>query len=748
MDLFLISFQHMKKYLFFILLIKCLCPLVVMAQAEEFYGQFSSWVNLKDVYHAVGDGVHDDTQALQNALNDLGQEKHSPVLYIPKGTYNITATLTMQTRIGIAVIGEDPLTTIIKWNGDAGKKMFLLNGVSYSEFARITWDGNNKALAAVAHEWDMKVQYANSGTQHTDEIFRNVAVGLKSGANMDAEFSIRRCRFYNCSSTGISLQGWNALDWWVWDCYFENCYAGIANNLPAFGAGNFHVYRSIFKNSSFADISLGNSNYFSFRDNISYNSNKFIAAKQFSNTSPITIQHNLIINRSNLVMADLFTKGNVLFLDNIFVTPDSNKNYVIHYEDNYKGTNPDLTMIGNLFTAKQKILQRCCGKYIDIDNKYGIVAPPLPALNPAPFEGLVKYTVYEVNNKMTIDGIQSIINKAAEKNKKTIIHFMYGTYNIPKTLQIPSGAPLILIGDGLYSVLKWTGDTAGPLMQVNYPAKAIVRNLKMDGNGKVDGMVVYDNDIPGNTIYANELLVYGGLQTNLLVDGFANTDLRFENLTHNYCTKGTSVKMIGNGKLNATILKLFGCASVGNTNTYGVEKNGRLIVYDDWYENSNSPQFTTLKNEGEFILNGAKIANANAAKAAFITVDSFKGKVVFTQIIYNASQKSIVFSNPRGTAKLLTLGTLSWTDSTMNNYVVNSAKNNYAFINNRYSIGGSYQLPDSGNTDTGFVKDMMADLRQTLVSGKSAYTKNATHFTISRVMIQNGINNFRLEIAK
>jgi hypothetical protein len=736
----------MKKIVFcFIIFIKCLYPLSVAAQAEEFYGPLSGWVNLKQYYPVVGDGIHDDTYGLQAALNELGQGNHSSVLFIPKGVYRITATLTMQTRMGIAIIGEDPLSTIIKWDGAIGKKMFLLNGVAYSEFSRLTWDGNNKALAAVAHEWDGKVRFANSGTQHTDEIFRNVAMGLKSGYNMDAEFSIRRCRFYNCSSTAISLEGWNALDWWIWDCYFENCYAGVSNNLPGNGAGNFHVYRSIFKNSTFADISLGNSNFFSFRDNVSYNSNKFIYASQFSNTSPITIQHNLIINHDNKVMADLFTKGNVLFLDNTFVTPDSNKNYVIHYIDEFKGTHPDLTMIGNLFTAKQKILEKWDGRIVDIDNKFGIPSPVLPSLDPKPFAGLIKYPIYEINNSMNADEIQTTINKAAAKNKKAIIHFRYGLYNISKTIQIPGGAALIFLGDGLSSFLKWTGG-AGPVVQVNYPAKAVIRDLKIDGSGKVDGLVVYDNDKPGNTIYANELLVYGGAQTNLLIDGFANTGLRFENLQHNYCTKGTSVKMIGAGKPNSSILKIFGCASVGNTNTYGVDSDGRIIVYDDWYEDSNSPQFITLKNKGEFILNGAKIANADTERAPFIIIDSFSGKAVFTQIIYNAYRKSFRFSNESGDARLLMLGTLNWSDSTMKCYNFISDKKNYGLINDRYSMGGgSIELPNAGNTSKEFLKDMLADVRQTLVSSKQVTDKNGTNFTISRVLIQNGINNFRLE---
>src|ERR1700750_603071 len=121
----------MRKFCLF-LFIKCLLPFFVSAQAEEFYGYFSSWTDLKTTYHAAGNGIVDDTKAIQQALDELGSNGHSPVLYIPKGVYRITATLTMQSKNSIAIIGEDPLNTIIKWDGEEKMKMLSLNGVSYS----------------------------------------------------------------------------------------------------------------------------------------------------------------------------------------------------------------------------------------------------------------------------------------------------------------------------------------------------------------------------------------------------------------------------------------------------------------------------------------------------------------------------------------------------------------------------------------------------------------------------------------
>jgi hypothetical protein len=739
------SFYKACRFCFCIALLYFSGPIFVEGQAEEFYGAFGSWTNLRQAYPVKGDGISDDTQALQKALDELGDGHHSPVLFIPNGTYRITTTLTMKSRRGIAIVGEDPEGTIIKWDGPAGMKMFVLNGVAYSEYSRITWDGGSKALAAVAHEWDRKTGPANSGTRHTDEIFRNLLVGLKSGANMDAEFSIRRCRFYNCSSTAISLQGWNALDWWIWDCYFEDCNEGVANDQPSFGAGNFHVYRSIFKNSRVADISIGNSNHFSFRNNISYNSNAFIRARQFSNTSPLTIQGNLVINGRNLVLADLFTKGNILFLDNTFITPDSNRNYAIQLVDNYTTPAADGALVGNAFTATGKIILTEGGRLIQADNSYGIKPGRLPALNPSPFAPLARYPVIEVDNTMSSTQIQQIIDKASGR-KKQIIHFAYGEYQVRSTFHIPSGSALILCGDALASILQWKGDSGQSVIRLSAPARATLRNLMIRGAKTADGIFVEDDDRDGNVIYAEELLAYGGRNTNILVNGFAHTDIRFENLHHNYCSGDNSVEMRGRNEENASFLKIFGCVSLDNRNSYCVQDKGRIAVYDSWFESGGINGFLHLKGSGDFILSGAHIANTNAGKFPFIDIDSFSGKVVLAEVILNQPGKRLGFSNGPGTADLLVLGALNWSDSTTGWYDIHSKTDHYSLRNNRYNIGkGSYPLPDAGDTSVQYLEKMLAPLRSVTVEARHVFPARRSHFTIDRVMIEGGVNNLRIE---
>src|SRR5262245_30249961 len=74
----------------------------------EFVGPFATWADVRRDYGAVGDGVADDTAALQRALTELGQPMGAQVLFVPAGRYRITATLQMIEKFGVGLVGEDP----------------------------------------------------------------------------------------------------------------------------------------------------------------------------------------------------------------------------------------------------------------------------------------------------------------------------------------------------------------------------------------------------------------------------------------------------------------------------------------------------------------------------------------------------------------------------------------------------------------------------------------------------------------
>jgi len=99
---------------------------------EEFVGPFPSWANVKRDYGAVGDGVADDTDAIQQALHEVATPGHAAAVYFPAGTYRITRTLDFFARLSASLVGEDPTTTVIKWDGPVDTDMMFANGVAYS----------------------------------------------------------------------------------------------------------------------------------------------------------------------------------------------------------------------------------------------------------------------------------------------------------------------------------------------------------------------------------------------------------------------------------------------------------------------------------------------------------------------------------------------------------------------------------------------------------------------------------------
>ena len=95
----------------------------------EFLGPFPSWRNVKADYGAKGDGIIDDTAAVQFALDALIKHKDFCVLYFPEGIYRITRTIQTVRKAhtdcqGVAIVGEHPQTTRLKWDGPKGGTLF------------------------------------------------------------------------------------------------------------------------------------------------------------------------------------------------------------------------------------------------------------------------------------------------------------------------------------------------------------------------------------------------------------------------------------------------------------------------------------------------------------------------------------------------------------------------------------------------------------------------------------------------
>ena len=115
---------------------------------EEFNGPFPSWLDVKRDFGAVGDGKADDTAALQRGLEEMREHKRASVLFIPAGTYRITQTLITARKAHtddmVAIVGEDPATVTIKWDGPDGGTVLQWDAW-YAKLSRITLDGSKRA---------------------------------------------------------------------------------------------------------------------------------------------------------------------------------------------------------------------------------------------------------------------------------------------------------------------------------------------------------------------------------------------------------------------------------------------------------------------------------------------------------------------------------------------------------------------------------------------------------------------------
>src|SRR5262249_22619919 len=153
------------------------------------------------------DGAVDDSDAIQKALDELGTQGHSPVLFFPAGTYRITKTLHLSFSLHLTLVGEDPDRTTIMWDGPTGGTMLSVNGIAYSRFSRLTFDGSGKASIAVDQSWDNSRPHFDTGNEYSDDVFKGVEYGIRGGfkGHGFAETSIVRSRFLKNTRAGVAL---------------------------------------------------------------------------------------------------------------------------------------------------------------------------------------------------------------------------------------------------------------------------------------------------------------------------------------------------------------------------------------------------------------------------------------------------------------------------------------------------------------------------------------------------------------
>ncbi|HUR09941.1 MAG TPA: glycosyl hydrolase family 28-related protein [Flavitalea sp.] len=631
-----------KIILFFLLV----CAGHVRAQ-EEFAGPFASWANVVTRFQAKGDGIQDDTRALQNALDNLFDPvspRNTPggnysIIYLPKGTYKISRTLQLRGKIGVSIIGEDPANTIIKWFGPENDTVLWTNGSAYFRISRLTVDANNrKGIEGIGIHWKEKWNnatdrsYASLNNEISDIIFNGTAIGIGGGTSSegtnsnDSEITIRRCTFNKCVETGIRITGYNALNYWIWYCRFFDCNLAITCV-----SGNFHVMNSYFKGSTLADIIHTNSYYTSVRGCLSSGS-RMLSWDNGSSCNPFKriFQGNIILKPEENPIG-YHHLGSVTMIDNIL---EKSRNPTVARHMNIGSWCPgnyqmlsihnryDYPKPINFTTATKEIFSYSDSTGTKITRTEAEFLKALPSTPPK-----ITRKIYEVPANANFTVIQQMVNKAAaDKGLKSIVHFGVGKYYCDQPLIIPKGSDLQLIGDGLLyatTILKKNNSNPQPLLVVKGPSYITLRDLQLGDAGGIKNnspVVVFENvDQRSASVFIDQL--YSLADTSLYVNG----------LNYLYVEKNNSFFSGGNFISGGKIQKTGG--GTLQVNCFGgqfayvtVLNNANFVSKDCWWEGLKGLAMN-LQGEGNVTIDGAMVAPTGADSSPVISIKNFAGKV-------------------------------------------------------------------------------------------------------------------------
>ncbi|HEY7118913.1 MAG TPA: glycosyl hydrolase family 28-related protein [Tepidisphaeraceae bacterium] len=594
---------------------------------DEFTGPFPSWRDLRRDYGAIGDGKADDTAALQRALDDLTKHEKSCVLYIPAGTYRITKTVKTVRKAhtdcqGVSVIGEDPETTTLVWDGEPGGTLVQWDAW-YSKFSRLTLDGAGRAAIDLLYG-----PAFSTYNQTSDIVFKDAQSGLVFGGpktNGQAENEVLRCQFLRCGA-GVQTVNWNSMDIWVWYCRFEDCGRGVHNVM-----GNWHVWESLFLRSRTADLSTQNLMAFSVVNNTSVGSKCFLDFNTgHSWGSPTSITGNRILDPTGDWAISLGNAGPYLVVDNTFRLSE--------HARAIRMTWGDQTLAGNTYSKADAVEER--GRFRRVDEKVvdaKQIASDLPALPATPKRQARK--IFEVPAGADGRAVQRAIDEAAKlAGQHPVVHLPMGAYKVDQTIVVPPGADVQLIGDGAGETatrLNWTGPAGGVALQLEGPSRATLRDVYVHAPS-AQAILITHADQPHGRIFADQLNASGptaadsqpnGRTAAVRVSGLDQTDVLFRALQGSG-NAGAWVEVIGgdSAETAANRVSIFTGATGSAAGQYDVRQGGRLVVRGVYHERS-ADALTGLRlaDRGTLSIDATRFSYATSARSPTISAENFHG---------------------------------------------------------------------------------------------------------------------------
>lgn len=209
-------------------------------------------------YYAKGDGVHDDTLAIQAALNVVSGQSNlsTATIFFPAGVYKITNTLTYVGNVSNGPlirgneIGRGPTGVRIIWAGPAGGTMFEMRGATSTTVENITFEGGVFNPSPPRFCVHVRSDVANGGTGSSQVTFRGCqftearnsgiitdSTLLAIGDNPADGYQCDNVTVENCLFSAYE-DGYTDACWRTYDQ--ANCKVHIIRNC-LFDGGNYHI---------------------------------------------------------------------------------------------------------------------------------------------------------------------------------------------------------------------------------------------------------------------------------------------------------------------------------------------------------------------------------------------------------------------------------------------------------------------------------------------------------------------------
>ena len=489
----------------------------------------------------------------------------------------------------------------------------------YSKLSRLTFDAAGRA--------DVALQYGpafSTYNETSDLIFRGAKTGLLFGGTKyqgQAENEVRRCQFLGCE-TGVKTVGWNSMDIWVWYCRFEDCGRGVHNVM-----GNWHAWNNLFLRSKVADLSTQNLMAFSAVNNTSVGSKCFFDfTTGHTWGSPVSLTGNRVLDPTGDWAIILTNAGPYLVVDNVLRLGGKARGI--------KMTWGDQTLVGNIYTKADAVEEH--GRFRRIGEKIvepKDVADALPVLPPTPPRRQRK--IFEVAAGAGGPAIQEAIDAAAKlAGQRPIVHLPMGQYRIAKSLVIPAGADLQLVGDGggeTATRLEWAGAADGVVLQLDGPSRATLRDFFVNA-GAGRALLVDNCDQAGGRIFADQLNASGpfkaaGRPAAVRVNGLDQTNVLLQALQGSG-NAGTWVAVLGGPAADTAKnqVSVFTGATGSAAGQYDVRKGGRLVVRVVYHERSSAALHgLLLTDSGTLSIDATRFSYATSAKSATVAAEDFRG---------------------------------------------------------------------------------------------------------------------------